>query len=296
MPEPVRLAFAVVYLASPAAMPVVERHLEFVERFAPPGVDWWIEAVAHRANQAFRDRLAAMPRLRLHGPGSIPPVEEKWGSREHAHYLDALVRHAVARGATHLCTLDDDSFPARADWFEVVRARLEEGHAFVATFRAENGDRILPHPSFLATTADFVARTGARFLPEDDPDLLPFLAAHGQTKDTGAGYALAAQRAGRGWARLPRSNAVNDHDIMAGLYGDIAFHFGGANRIRTQTFRRQKRRLDALAPPERRARLEAALAENRRDHEALMARVATDMDAYLAYLRGAGLDGRVQKP
>ncbi len=283
MPNGIRLAFLVVYLAKEPYRPVFERHLEYIERYAPPG-EWWIDAVAHRASEEVRDRLRSKPYVRLHGPDSIPPVQQG-GSLEHAAYLDALVARALDAGATHICTLDDDSFPVRADWCAVALDHLAAGHAFVAPLRVENGDTDLPHPSFLFSSADFIRAEQPGFFPDrTSPAFRRYRRDHQQVLDTGSGFAVAAHRSGRSWAPLLRSNARDDHPIMAGIYGDIAFHFGGANRAKVFRFDLQ----GAQGKDEMMARHAVAREKNEPIFRAGLARLQNDMDGYLAYLRGEG--------
>lgn len=161
------------------------------------------------------------------------------------------------------------------------------GLAFAAAHRVENGDRNLPHPSFLVTTADFVAAARPRFLPRWNAALAAFCRTHGQAFDSGVGYALAAQRTGRRWAPLLRSNVVNDHFLLAGLYGDIAFHVGGVNWAGDRQIFRRQHAANALLPQESRwARLDLEAQRNHAARERVMARMTADMDGYRAYLRG----------
>ncbi len=281
---PVKLAFAVVYVARGGSLTVVQRHLEYIRRYAP-ACEWWIEAVAHRADPALRDMLADVP-VHVHGPDDIPSFPQR-GSVEHAHYLDALVAAALRRGATHVCTLDEDSFPVRADWLEQSLAHLAAGHALVAPLRAENRDTDLPHPSFLLTTADFIRETSPRFLPtnEQEPGLLAYRRKMGQRADTGIGYSYAAHRLGRSWAKLLRSNAVNDHRLIGGIYGDIVFHFAGGGRPRA-FLPGLGIRVNSMPPEELAQLIERVTQENSVAARVALARLQRDMDGYLAYLRG----------
>ena len=278
-----RLAFVVVYLVRGDAQPLFHRHLEFIRRYAPD-CEWWLKAITHRAPDAVRATLAADPGIRLHTPEDLPPPAVEGASAEHGAYLDAMIECAILDGATHICTLDDDSFPVRADWLDVALGHLDAGQAMVAAMRAENGDSDLPHPSFLVTTADFWREHRPRFLlPRGtSPEFDAYLRQHRQRPDTGIGYGFAAHRAGLPWAKLLRSNVVDDHYLMSGLYADIAFHFGGANR--RKIFARDM--ATARRAADRDAALDMIGRANQAMSEAMLARIAADMDGYLAHLRG----------
>ncbi len=279
-----KLAFAVVYVARGGSLAVVRRHLEYVRRYAP-GSDWWIEAIAHRAAPELHGMFADLP-IHVHGPDAIAPFPER-GSIEHAHYLDALVAAALRRGATHVCTLDEDSFPISTDWLDRSLRLLDEGNAFVAPLRTENRDKDLPHPSFLFTTAAFIRTNAPRFLPtnEQEPGLLAYRREVGQRADTGIGYSYAAHRLGLRWARLLRSNLVNDHRLIGGIYGDIVFHFGGGGRPRA-FLPGLGIRVNRLTAEERERLILEVTRENFAATCLAQARLERDMDGYLAYLRG----------
>ena len=154
------------------------------------------------------------------------------GSREHGYYLDQLWRHALATDATHLCTLDVDAFPIRDDWVDAVAARITPESGLAAVSRLENGDTELPHPSCTLARRDFFERFKPSFSPDSDgtPEFRRFRITTGQSADTGIQLGYALWTAGLPWGRLVRTNAVNPHYLMAGIYGDAVFHLGGIGR------------------------------------------------------------------
>jgi hypothetical protein len=231
------------------------------------------------------------------------------GSREHAWYLDQLVAHALTTGATHLCTLDVDSFPVRDGWVGAVAARMPDDSGLAAVCRLENGDSALPHPSCTFARRDFYEQFHPSFSPDSDgtPEFRRFLRTTGQSADTGIrlGYALWSHDLP--WGRLVRTNRVDAHYLMAGIYGDAVFHLGGIGRgkvfrrdLRHSPVHRLTRPLERLpvgtgaAARAKRATLrrlrsgaEARLATaNRAEFERIRARLLADPDRFLSQLRG----------
>ena len=208
-----------------------------------------------------------------------------------------------------MCTLDVDSFPVRADWVDVVAAQLAEASGLAAVCRLENGDTQLPHPSCTFARRDFYERFHPSFSPDSDgtPEFRRFLHTTGQSADTGIrlGYALWSR--GLAWGRLVRTNAVDPHYLMAGIYGDAVFHLGGIGRgkvfrrdLQGSTVHRLTRPLERLPVGQGAARRakQAALhrlrsgteaelaAANRQEFARIRTRLLTDPDGFLAELRG----------
>lgn len=283
-----RVAICVVYVCDPGQEWLVDLHLRKIRETTR--VPYAILAAAMRVTDAVRARLAASPDVVL---VDVPPTELR-GSPEHAHYLDALVAEAERRGFTHFATFDLDSFPVDGRWLERLVARLGPDRPFAAVFRAENGDVNLPHPSGFLCEMAFYRSQHPGFLPSggETRGLVPA----GQRPDTGIGYAIAAARNGVDWLRLTRSNARNDHALMAGIYGDVVFHLGAMSR--PPVFR-----ADWLTAPHlrllhrwRKAGLLRPLRylvsrrftwRNRAIHARIFEALRTDPDGYIARLRGA---------
>jgi len=298
------LAILVVYyLKDDEDLPLLELHLDRVARHTK--VPATVYATANRATPAARALLDAEPNIVL---VDVPGTDQR-GSREHGYYLDHLWRYALETDATHICTLDVDAFPVCDEWVDTVATHLAPESGFAAVSRLENGDTDLPHPSCTLARRDFYERFTPSFSPDTDgtPEFRRFLHATGQSADTGIriGYALWA--AGLPWGRLVRTNVVNPHYLMAGIYGDAVFHLGGIGRgklfredLQQSTVHRVTRPLERLpvgsGAPARlkrsvlhraRGKKEQQLsAQNRATYTVLRSWLLSDPDGLLAYLRG----------
>jgi hypothetical protein len=301
-----RLAIAVVYhLTSDDDLPLLELHLGQIARHT--SVPYTIHAATNRASDAAREMLRSHREVRC---VDIPTTHMR-GSREHGYYLDALVASALDHDASHVCTLDVDSFPIRGDWVERIVELAPPTSGVAGVLRRENGDIALPHPSCTFLRRDFVERFAPSFSPDSDgtPDFRRFLHSTRQAGDTGIriGYTLWSQQLP--WGRLLRTNVRDPHPIIAGLYGDCVFHLGAtasgtvfrrdlaastvhrATRplervpLRPQPLARAKRTLvDRLRAP-----AEAELkARNRGVFTDLRAWLLEDPDGLVAYLSGNG--------
>ncbi len=305
-PPPVtELAILVVYVVrDDTDLPLLELHLDRVARHT--AVPYTIHAVAERVTPRAREILAAAPHVQLH---TVAPTDLR-GSREHAHYLDALVEIAVASGASHLVTLDLDSFPIADGWVDTLAAAAPPETGLAAILRTENGDSCLPHPSCLLAPRAFFADPTPSFSPDWDgtPEFRRFLRTTGQAGDTGIRIAYRLWAGDEPWEQLRRSNAVDVHHLIAGIYGDQVFHLGATSR--GVLFRRdlQQSRIHRLTSPLERAPARGATAvrvkqaalratrgpterrmmqRNRAVHAVVREWLLDDPDDLVAYLRGA---------
>jgi hypothetical protein len=184
-----------------------------------------VHAVAVRVPEPVRARLAADPIVRL---AQVTPYGGV-GSREHAHYLDQLLTVARETEASHFVTLDTDSFPIADDWLTRV---VGPGTDVAGILRSENHDVCLPHPSCTMLTRRFVERHDVSFSPDSDgtSEFRRFLRTTGQAGDTGLRLAYTLWSEDVEWTRLTRTNAVDLHPVIAGIYGDAVFHLGAGTR------------------------------------------------------------------
>lgn len=229
LPQPIRLGIACVYFYGPDSGWILDLQLRYIAQTLA-GYDYKIYGGANRLQPELRRTLESTPNVEI---VSLPRFEGEGGS-EHAFYLDRLLWQAASEGCTHVAALDSDSFPILPDWPDVLMCRMRGGVRLAAVLRSENRDTHLPHPC-----GYFMERS---FLLEHRPSLLPpesettaatfqqFLKETGQRADTGIGYGYALWKQKEPWLRLTRSNRLNPHFLMAGIYGDVFFHLGASSR------------------------------------------------------------------
>ena len=224
------LALLVVYLLPEDDLWLIDLQLRRLRRHTH--LPWRIFAAAPRLPSPGVERLRAAPQVELI---DVPPTALR-GSDEHAAHLDQLAAAAHAAGARWLCSLDCDAFPVRDRWAHDLTSHLRPWRPVAGLVRHENGDRRLLHPSACLIEAGFHRRHELRFLPPRAARRAPlhraFQLGFGREYDTGAGVNFALWRAGhRAWT-CARSNAVDRHYLLGGIYGDLVFHLGaGSGRL-----------------------------------------------------------------
>jgi hypothetical protein len=144
----------------------------------------------------------------------------------HAVALDMLLG-GLSEDVDFVVTLDSDAFPVADGWLEVLIGELEGGATLAGIYRNEMEDAISPfiHVSCLAARRLDLKRLGVSF---------------GEGKDVGQGLTQAVLAEGGRIAPLRRSNKVNYHFLMGGVYGDLVYHQGaGSRRARFWTSRHE---------------------------------------------------------
>lgn len=293
-----RLGILVVYFLTDADIPLLRLHLQAIRTHTE--LPFRIYGAANRVSEAVRAILLSTDLVDMVDVVHCPYT----GSREHSCYLDQLAAHACADGVTHLCTLDVDSFPIHTGWATLLAGRLSKTTPLAAILRTENGDSTLPHPSCMFFTRDFYLSLQPRFYPEAEilarPEVSAFLCRARQLPDSGIGFSLTLANAGLDWIPLRRSNAVDEHFLLAGIYGGLIFHLGAMGWT-GRVFRRDKQhsRLHRLAHRLQKGHfltrvsrtLERAAAAwiskcNNRIYTAIRARLLADPESYFSYLQG----------
>lgn len=138
--------------------------------------------------------------------------------RRHTNALDYLVRK-TAPNVDYIVTLDTDSFPIREDWLDLLVSECEQGAAIAGVYRDEMAPTLRP----------FIHVSGLCARPGDLRGLDVSFNRHiGQ--DVGQNITEAVLRLGRRIAPFKRSNNINFHFLMGGLYGDIIYHHGAGSR------------------------------------------------------------------
>jgi hypothetical protein len=166
-------------------------------------------------------RIAALGRaanrIPLNGAGRLL-------ERSHPGALDYLARKTTP-DFDYLVTLDNDSFPVRDDWLDVLISGCANGAAVAGVYRNEMAPMIEPfiHVSGLCVRPRELRALNVSFGRRIQPD-----AEHNQ--DVGQKITWAFTQSGRTIAPLERSNQVNFHFLMGGLYGDVIYHHGAGSR------------------------------------------------------------------
>jgi hypothetical protein len=178
--------------------------------------------------------------------------------RQHPDALDHLARKVPA-DFDYVVTLDNDSFPIRADWLDVLISACEGGATVAGVHRDEMAPALQPfiHVSCLCISRSDLRGLKLSFGPARQPspwdrgsDLRDFALAFGHrfgysgahiddeyNQDVGQKITYQLLRSGRTIGPLERSNKVNFHFLMGGIYGDVIYHHGAGSRrakIRTQ--------------------------------------------------------------
>jgi hypothetical protein len=145
---------------------------------------------------------------------------------DHAQSLNHLAG-VIAEGGDGddvLVFLDGDAFPI-APLDEPLRAFLA-ARPLAAIRRDENGD-VQPHPSFCATTIGGWRELGGDWSKGDRT----WKNAQGDdVTDVGAKVLKALEQKGADWTPVLRTNVVDLHPVLFGVYGDLIYHHGGGFR------------------------------------------------------------------
>ena len=136
----------------------------------------------------------------------------------HPRALDYLVNR-VPTDFDYVVTLDTDSFPVREDWLDVLISACEDGAALAGVYRDEMAPTIRP---FIHVSGLCVRRHDLRALN------VSF--ARKRSQDIGQNITEEFQRLGRKITPLERSNDVDCHFLIGGIYGDVIYHHGAGSR------------------------------------------------------------------
>ena len=144
--------------------------------------------------------------------------------RPHPSALDYLASKVPA-DFDYIVTLDTDSFPVRDDWLDVLVSECERGAAVTGVYRNEMAPTIHPfvHVSGLCVRQRDLRALNVSFGKNLQQD-------SGYNQDVGQKITYDFSRLGRTIAPLKRSNSVNYHFLMGGIYGDVIYHHGAGSR------------------------------------------------------------------
>lgn len=136
----------------------------------------------------------------------------------HPRALDYLVSK-VSSNFDYIVTLDTDSFPVRDDWLDILVGACEDGAALTGVYRDEMAPTIRP---FIHVSGLCVRRHDLRALS------VSF--ARKRSQDIGQNITEEFRRLGRKIVPLERSNQVDCHFLIGGIYGDVVYHHGAGSR------------------------------------------------------------------
>ena len=297
----IKLGILVVYYIGDDGNRILPLHLKHI-RDNTKQTNFKIYAAANRLREPFKKILLSEEMVDV---VPLPTVMAR-ESGEHGQYLDLLTQHAIAEGCTHICTFDVVSWPISPTWaVQVLDWMREDGADLVSVFREENGDTYLPHPCFLFTPVDLLRKYHANFWPDrelrENLEFKNFLQQTRQRLDTGIGFGHVVWKHKLNWKRLVRSNSVDEHYLMSGIYGNIVYHIGASSRLKifskeySSTWARKWRKIFVKIPFlwNYADNLENLLLsfvpprvhyENQRIYENLLAKLENNPDSYYEYL------------
>lgn len=198
---------------------------------------------------------------------------------KHPEKLNALAEIAREDASPDdlLLFVDGDAFPIAP-----IGPDLLEGHRLAAIRRDENAGDRQPHPSFCLTTVGFWFDIGG-----DWRRGYKWTASTGdRVTDVGGNLLGILAEAKIPWRPLLRSNRVDLHPLLFGVYGDVAYHHGAGFRpplarsidlpsretVRADAVARTSSRIPLVGRLERSARYRLATRRHRR-------RIAESADA-----------------
>ena len=151
--------------------------------------------------------------------------------RRHPSALDHLAKKVPA-DFDYIVTLDNDSFPVRDDWLDVLVSACERGAALTGVYRNEMAPAIDPfvHVSGLCVARGDLHALNVSFGRDIPYGVDQYKQDVEHNQDVGQKITYEFIRLGRTIAPLERSNKVNYHAVMGGIYGDVIYHHGAGGR------------------------------------------------------------------
>ena len=136
----------------------------------------------------------------------------------HAAALDRLIA-MTGDDIEYLVLLDSDAVPVADGWLETLTSKLDDGGSVVGVWRDEMAPELTPfvHVSCLCIRRDELLATGISFAECGD----------GEPGQALTRYLL---RRKRPVVAMRRTNAINAHFLLGGIYGDTVYHHGAGSR------------------------------------------------------------------
>ena len=274
-----KLGIVVVYYLKDSDLSLLQLHLSKIYKHTKTNFE--IFAGNNGLQPAAKDLLEKTPHLKIYNP----PVKQLINLRlrlnlhhQVSKFTDYLVQKAAEAGSNNIVIMHPDSFPVCDGWDLVLAERLSDKYVLSAILRKENYDTVLTFPACIFFTAYFYLDYKPSMIPVDSYEYKEFLTTNNQVADCGIGYSFTLHQAGLCWHPLLRSNQIDEHPIVGGIYGDLIFHLGGGSRKKLYY------RKDRLQTNDKVKRKEMATV-NMNALEETKQRLTIDPDAYLNYLR-----------
>jgi hypothetical protein len=164
--------------------------------------------------------------------------------QSHGTALEFLIKYFIEKKNEYscFCILDSDCFPIRRRWIKFLKYVLKHNNLkFAAISRYENGE-MFPHPSGIFILSEYVDENLFKFpassVVAEQPKVTNLLFSDKFPVITDTGSANSFWQDGKfvGYP-LVRSNVINLHPLLSGIYGDIFYHHGRGGRVRIKNFR-----------------------------------------------------------
>jgi hypothetical protein len=219
----IALGIVVAYMVGDGGEGLLDVHLDRIERHTR--VPYVIHGSATRLIASSRLRLEQHPQVRLH---DLPPTSLR-GAEEHSGYLEPLVAHAIADGATHIAILHVDSFPVRDGWVETLVGTLSNAVAFATIEGIDTACLVFHRDFYLEHRPSFlVARETQR-----SAAYAAFRRSTGvQLHHSGTGFGFEAHQRHLSWHSMRATS--RDRSSGAAIYDDAVFHLKGALSLTRQ--------------------------------------------------------------
>lgn len=167
--------------------------------------------------------------------------------------------------------IDGDAFPI-GDICGFAVDKLRE-YPLIAVQRLENEGDIQPHPCFCMTTVGFWNEIGG-----DWKEGFQWKNAAGyEFSDVGGNLLKVLQDGNINWYPMLRSNKVNSHPLLFGIYDNMVYHHGSGFRSPMSRLDRMECRRSGVSLDER-AKMVAQISDN------MFYKIREDRDFYLEFI------------
>lgn len=137
-------------------------------------------------------------------------------SERHCDGLNQIIQYAKDKNYEYLLLLDSDAFPIRKNWLDFITSNMQN-HSIAAVLRTENLDTFA-HPSIYFIKENKIKEV--KFEYQEGLNLLNL-----NFKDS-----MSNQKE---FYPLIRTNCLNLHPVLYGIYKDTFYHHGAGSRVAT---------------------------------------------------------------